>query len=77
MKKTDKALYDLMYKGTVIKRSIYKDKLEKICDEINLKGIDWFYNKEKTQKNQAYIVKEGKTKQGKQRYCIMKKRKKN
>ncbi len=65
-----KQIYTILYRGKSIKTSVDKKKLEKICDEINTKGFDYFKQKEENKNKMARIVKNGFNDSGKQLYGI-------
>lgn len=65
-----KDVYAILYKGKAIKKSVDKKMLEKMCDEINTKGFDYFNKKEETKKKMATIVKHGFSDSGKQLYGV-------
>lgn len=65
-----KGRYYISYNGKTIKNSVNREKLEKICDEINSLGIDKYIEKENRLKNEAIIVKGGIVSSGKQNYSI-------
>lgn len=67
----NKDVYSIIYHKKIIKRSIYKEKLEEYCNEINSKGIKYFKAKEQKLKGKARIIKDGIDKQGTQKYSII------
>ena len=72
-----KQIYTILYRGKSIKTSVDKKKLEKICDEINTKGFDYFKKKEENKNKMARIVKNGFNDSGKQLYGIKYQKKDN
>ena len=65
-----KQQYAINYNGKTVKTSIHKDKLEKICEEINTNGIETFLEKKKTKKIKARLGKSG-FRNGKRQYNIL------
>lgn len=65
-----KRQYNILYNGKSIKCSVNKDELEKLCEIININGIEEFYKIENDKKNKARIVKHGFGDSGKQLYAI-------
>lgn len=65
-----KQIYTILYLGKSIKTSVDKKKLEKICDEINTNGFEYFKKQEENKKKIATIVKHGFSDSGKQLWGI-------
>ena len=61
--------YGIKHKGKIIKNSIFKDKLEKICDEINLKNKFDIPENQLSINREAHVRKAG-IATGEQRYAI-------
>lgn len=69
---TGEQRYAIEFDGKTLKTSNNKEELQLLCDEINTKGIEVFYQKEKenSKKDKAVIVKSGINRQGKQKYAV-------
>lgn len=69
---TGEQRYAIEFDGKTLKTSNNKEKLQLLCDEINTKGIEVFYQKEKenSKKDKAVIAKSGINRQGKQKYAV-------
>lgn len=65
-----KGIYFIYYNGKTITQSVDKSKIETICDEINTKGIDYYYTQKDKKTNEATVVKNGFNRHGKQQYAI-------
>ena len=52
-----KQKYAVNYNGKTVKTSIHREKLEKVCDEINIYGIDAFLDKKHQKKSKARVTK--------------------
>lgn len=75
--KKDKAIisesngtYFIYYNGKTITSSVNKSKIKDICNDINVKGIDHYYTQKEKKSNEATVVKNGFSRQGKQQYAI-------
>jgi group I intron endonuclease len=69
---TGEQRYAIEFDGKTLKTSNNKEELQLLCDEINTKGIEVFYQKEKenSKKDKAVIAKSGINRQGKQKYAV-------